>query len=505
MGRKKGVLLSYILMIMEVLSTLLLTPFIIRSLGGAEYGVYKLSASIVSYLMLLDLGVGNAVTRYVAKYRANNNEEECRKFLGVTVVFYSAIAVICLLLGFVLIAIFPTTFATGLTPDEISLGQTLLFVTVLNAALTMGTAQYQSIIIAYERFDVSRGSSIVQIIVRVALTILVLNLGMGSVGIVWVTFFLTLVFRLYLVFFVTKKLKLRPQYRGIKISFIKEITVYSSMILLQMIATQINACADSVLLGIIVPASSVLIATYGVGQLIIQYYQSIGSAVNGVLMPGVVKMVEKGATPKILCDEMVRIGRWIFMLIGGIWCCFLVFGQQFINLWAGEEYGQAYIVAIMLMTAHMFILTEAIGTQILWAKGEHKEQSILKISIVVLNVGLTILLINWQPLYGATLGTFISLMLGDVFVMNLVFKRKLKISLLSYYKGLFKGILPSMIISIAAGLLFMLIGLGGWIGFFVNVAVMVAVYFGMLMLFGMNKYEKGTLSGILKKVLRRQR
>ena len=483
MGRKKGVLLSYILMIMEVLSTLLLTPFIIRSLGGAEYGVYKLSASIVSYLMLLDLGVGNAVTRYVAKYRANNNEEECRKFLGVTVVFYSAIAVICLVLGFVLIAIFPTTFATGLTPDEISLGQTLLFVTVLNAALTMGTAQYQSIIIAYERFDVSRGSSIVQIIVRVALTILVLNLGMGSVGIVWVTFFLTLVFRLYLVFFVTKKLKLRPQYRGIKMSFIKEITVYSSMILLQMIATQINACADSVLLGIIVPASSVLIATYGVGQLIIQYYQSIGSAVNGVLMPGVVKMVEKGATPKILCDEMVRIGRWIFMLIGGIWCCFLVFGQQFINLWAGEEYGQAYIVAIMLMTAHMFILTEAIGT----------------------NVGLTILLINWQPLYGATLGTFISLMLGDVFVMNLVFKRKLKISLLSYYKGLFKGILPSMIISIAAGLLFMLIGLGGWIGFFVNVAVMVAVYFGMLMLFGMNKYEKGTLSGILKKVLRRQR
>ena len=54
MNRKIGVILSYIAMVFEVLSTLLLTPFIIRDLGEAEYGVYKLSASIVAYLLLLD-------------------------------------------------------------------------------------------------------------------------------------------------------------------------------------------------------------------------------------------------------------------------------------------------------------------------------------------------------------------------------------------------------------------------------------------------------------------
>ena len=63
MGRKQGVILSYILMIFEVLSTLLITPFLIRTLGQAEYGVYKLSASITAYLLLLDLGVGNAIIR----------------------------------------------------------------------------------------------------------------------------------------------------------------------------------------------------------------------------------------------------------------------------------------------------------------------------------------------------------------------------------------------------------------------------------------------------------
>ena len=51
MSRKAGVIMSYILMIFEVLSTLLITPYLIRDLGQAEYGVYKLVAAITAYLL----------------------------------------------------------------------------------------------------------------------------------------------------------------------------------------------------------------------------------------------------------------------------------------------------------------------------------------------------------------------------------------------------------------------------------------------------------------------
>ena len=103
--------------------------------------------------------------------------------------------------------------------------------------------------------------------------------------------------------------------------------------------------------------------------------------------------------------------------------CFLVNGRHFIILWAGEANKQSYFVTMILMTAYLFVLTESIGTQILWAKNEHKEQALLKITIVLLNILLTVLLIKWNPLIGATLGTFMSLMLGDVVVMNVIFIR----------------------------------------------------------------------------------
>ncbi len=488
------------MMIFEVLSTLLLTPFIIRTLGQAEYGVYKLSASVVAYLLLLDLGVGNAITRYIAKFRASGEKEQSQKFLGVATIYYTVIALVALIAGVVLIAVFPKAFAKGLTASEIKLGQELLFITMINAAVTLGTAAYNNVIIAYERFTVSKGVPIIQIIVRMALTVVMLKGGFGSVGIVMVNLLMTVVCRGFFIIYVLFRLKLRPKFKGIEISFVKEIILYSSMILIQMIATQLNATVDQILIGSLVASSAAILAVYSVGTQVTQYFQSMGTAFTGVLMPGIVKMVESGVDSKTLTDEMIRIGRIILIVLGLIWGGFLACGQQFITLWAGADNSNAYFVAVILMTAYMFILTESIGTQILWAMNQHKEQAILKGIIVLLNILLTVVLIKWQPLIGATIGTFISLVLGDVVVMNVIFRKKLKMNLGYYYKGLTKGILPCIAVATAVGFVARhFLKNGGWISLLLEVAIICLVYAVCILMFGMNTYEKNMVLSVLRK------
>lgn len=501
MNRKIGAVLSYVFMILEVLSTLLLTPLIISSLGDAEYGVYKLIASVTGYLLLLDLGMGNSVVRYIAKYKENNDKESSRKFVGVCVVFYSIISFVVLILGVVLITSFESIFAKGLSQSEIELSKKLLVLTVLNAAITLGTSVFNNIIIAYSRFAVAKGSAIIQIILRFGLTVLALQLGFKSLSIVAITLLLTIAIRLYYIVYVLYIIKLRPTFKNIDFTFIKDIISYSAFILLQMIATQINCYADQVLLGMFVSGSSVIIAVYGVGTQLVQYFQSMGQALGGILMPGVVKMVEKGATPKQLQDEMVRIGRFSLCILGIIFAGFLVNGQEFLVWWVKDGYSNSYYVALMLMFAYVFILSESIGTQILWAKNKHRLQSIIKFCIVVANVVLTIFLIKWKPLIGATIGTFISLMLGDVLCMNFVFKKEIGISLIEYYKGLLKGIVPCLIFSTVSGYLFSFIGLSGIFSVVLNILVMLVVYFGSLWAFGFNKSEKDMLKSMFKKIM----
>lgn len=501
MNRKVGVLLSYVLMIFEVLSTLLLTPFIISTLGQAEYGVYKLAAAVNTYLLLLDLGLGNAVIRYVAKYRVEGEIEKNRKFLGVAIIFYVAIGVMAVLIGCVLITIFPNVFAKGLSANEVALGQKLLGITIINSAVTLATAPFANILVAYEKFAISRCISILEILVRMLLTYVALKMDMGSIGIVSVNLIMTVICRAIFVAYTFFSIKLRPLFKGIEMPFIREIVAYSSLILIQMIATQMNSTVDQMLIGSLVPSSSVILAIYGVGVQLVQYFQSIGSAFTSVLMPGVVKMVEEKASVKLITDEMIKIGRIILLVLCLIWACFIINGKEFICLWAGNESQEAYYVSVILMTAYMFILAESIGTQILWAKNEHKEQAMLKMIIVVVNVFLTFLLIRWNALLGATLGTFISLMAGDVGVMNFIFIKKLKMKLGYYYKGLMRGILPVTVITVLIGWILQFVGVGGWIGFCIKNVGMVVTYIFLMFFFGMNTYEKKISKNLIRSII----
>lgn len=498
MGRKIGSILSFILIGLEIVSAIFLTPFLIRMFGQAEYGVYTLVLSITSYLTLLDLGIGNSVVKFVSAYRANNQENELRKFEGIITSFYLLIAFISLVVGIIIIIAFPTVFAKGLTNEEIILSQRLLFITTINIALTLGTSGFLYTIVGYENFFISKGLSIVFLLVRIVVSFVALNLGGRSITISIINTSVTFVTRTIMIAYVLGVLKLKPTLKNVEKKEVKKVLFFSTFIFLQMLATQINSMADSILIGIIVADASAILAVYGVGATLKSYFSMLGGAFNGVLMPGVVKLVERNATSEDIESEMIRIGRIIFAFVGMVFCCFCVNGIQFVELWAGDSYTDSYYVALILMSAYVVTLTQSIGTQFLWAKGQHKEQSIIKLSIVVCNIALTILLIHWNPLFGAVIGTFISIIVGDVLVMQILFKVKLGIRLHTYYLGLFKGIVPSLVISVAVSLLFKFVGLRGWIGFLTNCTVFVASYLACMLLFGFSKNEKKYFRTILK-------
>ena len=232
MNRRIGVIMSGLLMVFEMLSTLLYTPYLIRTLGQSEYGVYTLVFSITAYLTLLDLGVGNAVVRYVSKYRVDGAYEEQRHFLGVAVGYYGVIAAVALLVGAVIILFFPNLFAKGLAASEIVLAKKLMTITVLNIGVTLATSPYMYILTAYEKFFMSKGISIIQVVFKMAVCTLVLYLGMGSVGVVLVNFILTFLLRFAIVAYVSFGLKLRPKFAKTSAKFIKSIAEHSSCTLL---------------------------------------------------------------------------------------------------------------------------------------------------------------------------------------------------------------------------------------------------------------------------------
>ena len=70
-----GALLSYIGIAFNILSGLLYTPWMVSIIGKADYGLYTLSSTIISFFMF-DLGMSTAVSRFISKYLAEGKKEK---------------------------------------------------------------------------------------------------------------------------------------------------------------------------------------------------------------------------------------------------------------------------------------------------------------------------------------------------------------------------------------------------------------------------------------------
>jgi O-antigen/teichoic acid export membrane protein len=92
-----------------------LTPFILHRLGASDFGLWALVGSLVAYGTLLDLGVGAAVTKYVAELRARGEAEKASDVVATALRIYCCVAMLLLAavipLSFVLPGLFATTLA----------------------------------------------------------------------------------------------------------------------------------------------------------------------------------------------------------------------------------------------------------------------------------------------------------------------------------------------------------------------------------------------------------
>ena len=67
--RVRGAAMSYAAIVVNVLVTLLFTPFLIASLGMEGYGLVSLAIAFLSYLNILDFGVNDSLLRFFVKFR----------------------------------------------------------------------------------------------------------------------------------------------------------------------------------------------------------------------------------------------------------------------------------------------------------------------------------------------------------------------------------------------------------------------------------------------------
>ncbi len=496
--KKAGIILSYLSEAIKILSSLLYTPIMLRLLGQSEYGLYQLVHSVVSYLSLLSLGFTAAYVRYYSRFKAEDNEEEISRLNGMFLTIFSIIALIAVICGAVMINNIEGIFSSGLTVEEYGKARILMALMIFNLALTFPNSVFTCITGAHEQFFFQRMLTVLQNLLNPFLTLPILLMGYGSVGMVAVTTVLTIAKVIANVYYVFHKMHEKFIFSHFKLSLFKDIWGFTFFIFLNQIIDQLNWSVDKFMLGRYLGTAAV--AIYGLGSQINTMYKQFSTSISSVFVPQVNGIVAKNNDNHELSNVFIKVGRVQFIILWLVLSGFIFFGKPFMYFWGGNGYEDSYYIALLLIIPVTVPLIQNIGVEIQRAKNMHKTRSVVYFFIAIGNVILSYFLIQTMGGIGAAWGTAISLFVGNILFMNWYYDKRIGLEIVRFWKNIISFV-PSLILPAVIGFLIMkFIAIKNLLSLVLFAVLYAVVYTVSMWLWGMNESEKGLLLGSIRKI-----
>lgn len=496
---KAGAALNYVIISLNMLVGLLYTPYMLRMMGQSEYGLYSLVASVISYLTVLDLGLGNAIVRYTAKFRAEGKTTEQYEMFGMFLMLYIAIGIITFLIGLGLYFNINTLFAETMTAEELDKAHIMILLLIFNLAFTFPMSIFGSIITAYERFIFPKMVNIIRIVLNTVIMICLLEMGYKALAMVILqTAFnvLTLVINF---FYCKYKLHIRIFFRNFRWVFLKEVAVYSFWIFLNVIMDRIYWNTGQFVLGAFVGTAAV--AIFAVAIQLEHIYMQFSTAIASVFLPKVTGMVARNDNPKAISNLFIRTGRIQYIVMALILTCFIVFGRNFINLWAGSEYDSAYFITLLFFVSLSIPMIQNLGITILQARNQMKFRSLLYIAIALLSLIFQIILAKQHGGLGCAISIAGALLLGQGLIMNIYYHKKQGLDILAFWYEISKMSIVPIIMCLISMYLLRNTVLNSWISLGVAVAAFTVVYILLFFRFSMNQSERDLFITPIKSII----
>ena len=486
---KIGAILSYVIIVVNMLIGVLYTPILTEKLGQTEYGLYSLVTSVISYLTILDFGFGNAIIIYTTRYRNKNEKDKEQKLHGMFFIIYSIIGVVAGAIGAFLWLNVDKLFGNTMSADELSKAKVLMGILTFNLVLTFPLSVFSSIITSYEKFVFSKILNLIRIILNPIVMLVLLNFGFKSISLVILNTILNLGTLILNYIYCKAKLEIKLRFGKIDFKFLREIMAYSVWIFLNSIMDKINWSLDQFILGIY--SGPVTVAIYSVASQLNQMYINFSTAISGVLLPKVTKMESNNATNKEFTDIFIKTGRMQFIVMALIITGFVLFGKEFIEImWVGPEYSESYIIACVLMIPLTIPLIQNVGLNILQAKNKYKFRVIVLIVFAIINVAISVIFSKIYGGIGAAIGTAISIILGQIIFMNVFYHKKIGINIIEFWRNIIKMFIPIIICIIFSIVIKYFVPINSVPLLILQILIYIVLYCIFVWKWSMNSYER---------------
>lgn len=500
---KIGAIISYGTIAFHIIAGLIYTPWLLSQIGQSDYGLYTLATSLIT-MFVMDFGLGAAISRYVSRYRAQNDQKAVNDFLGMIYKLYMLIDALIFIVLLVVFFLLDTVYV-NLSPEELEKFKILFIIVALFSVISFPFSNLNGVLTSYEKFIVLKLCDFFNKALNIVLVVIALMFGWGVYALVLVhavVGLMTIVFKLLII---KQKTPVKVNFKFFDKSMLKEIFGFSMWTTVGNLLQRLILGISPSIIAAVCATGSVEVAIFGLASTVEGYIYTFATAINGMFMPRISKIIVDGKKDTELMPLMIKVGRIQLILIGMVSVGFLALGKSFIvDIWNKPDFAQSYYCAILLLIPNMLYLPMQIANTTLVVENKVKIQAQVFMAMSAVNVVLSLIFSHLWGAVGAALAVFIAYLVR-IILMIIVYQKSMNLDMVKFVKDVFLSMSPYLIITFIVGYAMECFNplQHGLLRFAINGAVLVGC-FGVLMLVkGFNKYERNLIFGVFNKILRK--
>ena len=331
-----------------VLSVLIITPAIVRTVGATDYGVWVLFGSVASLGMLLELGIAAALVKFVAEHAERGEVQEASLMVGAATWLYVLSGGLLIIIGLTLALAVPAVaplhhaFARLFRPLAILVG--------LEIGVSMVAVAPGAVLRGLQRYPIANAILGGGALVRMILIAAALLLGGGIVAVAAANVAATII--TYIVSVVVTRraapgflpLAIRPDWARARRLF-----RFSRSVAMVQVAIGLQSRLDTVVIGVALPVARV--APYSFGMTLANGIGTVTDQFANLVLP---MAAQRGVSnePGALRRLFLVSTRLTMAITFAVGIPIAVLGGPILGLWVGRGFsGYGGLVTLLALAA----------------------------------------------------------------------------------------------------------------------------------------------------------
>lgn len=394
-----------------MVAPLVLTPYIIYVLGLPLFSLWIVAGSVSAYLALLDMGIGVGLTQTVAYQQGKSPAEATSVLLVSSLAFYAVAGLLAVTVAWV--AADAVAAWLAIPTDLRAVTRPLLVGSAVVLALAQLLGVAEAVLNGWQLMHITAGLAVAGALLDGVLTVAVLSLGYGVMGLVAKDALLATllgVARFAYLWRAQPGLSLQPRYfsRGALAGLLR----YGLRIQVTRLAEITMTQVDKLLLARFVGLA--LAGQYEVAARVVRVMKFLVLAAASALMPAAAALHARQERAAL---QALYLSALRYLVVAAAPAAFFtaVAAGPILTVWLGPGYGAAAQLLAVLSLAHLAHTLTGPGTMILRGVGRPGGETRYTLLLLAASLVFGVLLIGRLGYAGALVATPAALLLSSLY------------------------------------------------------------------------------------------